>query len=119
MFVAAPIGRIAAVALAPLAACVLMLIAPPPSHASKKCGSIIVPSYEVRVKKGDIGCSNARKVMKKYMNDYPSDPRGWRCKPERAFHNPLLLPGRLATCGKKNANDKVLLVGTQAPGPNE
>jgi hypothetical protein len=97
----------------------LVLAKPTPSHAAQRCGSIIVPSYEVRIKKGDISCSNARRIMKHYLDNFPSDPRGWRCKREPAFENPILLPGRLATCGRKSDNDKVILVGTQAPGPEE
>lgn len=92
------------------------------AQAAGTCGELI-SNYKVKIKKGDIGCTNARRVMRQFSNniangqcDQPPEcsdasPSGWNCKNLR--DKPGEYPGPVLKCQRDGTT--VLLVYTGPP----
>lgn len=94
------------------------------ARAAGKCGELI-SNYKVKVKKGDISCTNARRVMRQFSDniaggqcDQPPEcsdasPSGWKCKNLR--DKPGEYPGPVLKCQRDRDGVTVLVVYTGPP----
>lgn len=117
------VKSISAILVLTLMAVILVAVGSSDSaHAAGKCGELI-SNYKVKIKKGDIGCTNARRVMRQFSNniangqcDQPPEcsdasPSGWNCKNLR--DKPGEYPGPVLKCQRDGTT--VLLVYTGPP----